>query len=70
MNNPSILDLCLSDHYVLSLSLPYNKPKSIPNTIQTRNIKAIDMDDFKTALSQALSYSIDSQGDIKIRYIF
>ena len=25
--NPSVLDLCLSDHYILSLSLPYYKQK-------------------------------------------
>ena len=43
---PSVLDIALSDHFVIQLNLPYHRFKP-----ETRNIKSIDIDVFKSDLA-------------------
>ena len=52
---PSVLDMALSDHFVIQLNLPYHRTKPETNFINTRNIKSIDIDVFKSHLTHNLS---------------
>ena len=48
---PSVLDIALSDHFVIQLNLPHHRTKPGTNIINTRNIKSIDIDVFKSDLA-------------------
>ena len=52
---PSILDIALSHHFVIPLNLPYHRTKPEKKAINTRNIKPIDIDVFKSDLAHKLS---------------
>ena len=52
---PSVLDMALSDHFVIQLNLPYHRTKPETKVINTRNIKSIDFDVFKSDLAHKLS---------------
>ena len=54
---PSLLveDNCISDHFVLTVPLPFSKPKPVANTVNSRNIKSIDMSSFKSSLTDSLN---------------
>ena len=56
-----VSDLCLSDHFVISLSLPYHKPKTSTKVTKSRNIKSMDMNVFKSNMSQELHESMNSK---------
>ena len=47
--------MALSDHFVIQLNLPYNRTKPETIVINTRNIKSIDIDVFKSDLAHKLS---------------
>ena len=53
-DTPVVEDLCLSDHYIITASLPFSKPKCIKKSIKTRNIKNIDLSCFQLALNESL----------------
>ena len=57
MFSPSLLieDYCISDHFVLTVPLPFSKPKPVANTVNSRNIKTIDMSYFKSSLTDSLN---------------
>ena len=61
ISNLQVTDKCISDHFVITLNFNMSKPKPTKNVIQSRNIKAIDMNVFKSNLSQSLSETTDSQ---------
>ena len=52
---PYVEDICLSDHFVITASLPFSKPKLAKNMIKKRNTKNIDLNAFKCALHDTLS---------------
>ena len=52
---PPVLDMALSDHFVIQLNLPYHRTKPETKVINTRNIKSIDIDVFKSDLAHKLS---------------
>ena len=54
---PSVLDMALSDHFVIQLNLPYHRTKPETKVINTKNIKSIDIDVFKSELVHKLSES-------------
>ena len=47
--------MALSDHFVIQLNLPYHRTKPETKVINTRNIKSIDIDVFKSDLAHKLS---------------
>ena len=55
--SPELLvdDICISDHHVITVPLPFSKPKPVTNTVNSRNIKAIDMQSFRSSLSDSLN---------------
>ena len=53
-DTPVVEDLCLSDHYIITASLPFSKPKCIKKSIKARNIKNIDLSCFQLALNESL----------------
>ena len=53
--DPSVLDMALSDHFVIQLNLPYHRTKPEAKLINTRNIKSIDIHVFKSGLAHYLS---------------
>ena len=52
---PSVLDIALSDHFVIQFNLPYHRTKPEIKVINTRNIKSIDIDVFKSDLAHKFS---------------
>ena len=52
---PSVLDMKLSHHFVIQLNLLYHHTKPKTKVINTRNIKSIDIDVFKSDLAHKLS---------------
>ena len=52
---PSVLDMALSDHFLIQFNLPYHRTKPETKVINTRNIKSIDIDVFKSDLAHKLS---------------
>ena len=38
---PVVDDICISDHFVITATLPFSKPKQIKDTIKVRNIKIL-----------------------------
>ena len=56
LSSPSLFDdICISDHFILTVPLPFSKPKPVANTVNSRNIKAIDMLSFKSSLTESLN---------------
>ena len=51
----SVLDIALSDHFVIQFNLPYHRTKPEIKVINTRNIKSIDIDVFKSDLAHKFS---------------
>ena len=51
---PVVEDICLSDHFVITASLPFSKPKNVKQSIKSRNIKNIDLSCFQLALNESL----------------
>ena len=51
----SVLDMALSDHFVIQLNLPYHRTKPETKIINTRNIKSINIHVFKSNLAHKLS---------------
>ena len=66
----SIFDLCLSDHFIISLSLPYCKPKSNKMVTNSRNIKSIDLNEFKSNISKDLHESMNCEQDLSLSLKF
>ena len=52
---PSVTDNCISDHFVITASLPFSKPKHLKQTAQRRNTASIDLNDFQCALSDSIA---------------
>ncbi len=52
---PTVTDLCLSDHFVVTTALPFPKPKRVVCNVSRRNFKSIDMSSFKASLSDSIS---------------
>ena len=61
-NSPNdILDLtvedkCVGDHHQISFFLPLSRPKKTPRLIETRKMRSINLNEFKSDLSAALSH--------------
>ena len=52
---PTFEDLSLSDHFVMTASLPFSKPNHVKSTIKKRNISNIDLNSFELALNESLT---------------
>ena len=52
---PTFENLCLSDHFVMTASLPFSKPNHVKSTIKKRNISNIDLNSFELALNESLT---------------
>ena len=50
---PTVKDKCISDHFVLTATLPFHKPKHVKETVQKRNVSSIDLSAFQCALSDS-----------------
>ena len=58
--NHSIVDLDISDHFPIEISLDVLKPVPPRKSIVKRNLKDIDMDKFKNDIANALAIPADS----------
>ena len=55
-----VVDMLLSDHFVISFDLLLRKPVREKREIISRNIKAIDMHDFRTDVHNLLGSATQS----------
>ena len=56
----TVVDMLLSDHFVISFDLLLSKPVREKKKIISRNIRAIDMHDFRTAVHNLLGSATQS----------
>ena len=52
--NLHVSDICLSDHYIITFELPYDKPRNENVIVKARNLNNFDFDSFESCLSSAL----------------
>ena len=61
-----IIDLCISDHFVLTIDLPFRKPKNVVNSVNSRSLKAIDTSVFKDSLFDSLNVFKDTISSLSL----